>query len=74
MEFISISKAELYFSSRHISDVLKGKRNMVKGYTFKYKGGDQPPMDLNLRITEKQDLFIHSAAFETLFGGAAGGG
>lgn len=40
MEFISISKAELYFKSRHISDVLKGKRNMVKGYTFKYKGGD----------------------------------
>ena len=31
-------------------------------------------MDLNLRITEKQDLFIHSEAFETLFGGAAGGG
>ena len=31
-------------------------------------------MDLDLRITEKQDLFIHSEAFETLFGGAAGGG
>lgn len=31
-------------------------------------------MDLDLRITEKQDLFINSAAFETLFGGAAGGG
>jgi hypothetical protein len=29
---------------------------------------------LNLRITEKQNLFIQSAAFETLFGGAAGGG
>lgn len=40
MEFISISKAELYFGSRHITDVLKGKRTMVKGYTFKYKGGD----------------------------------
>lgn len=40
LEFISISKAELYFNSRHISDVLKGKRNMVKGYTFKYKGGE----------------------------------
>jgi hypothetical protein len=26
-------------------------------------------MDLDLRITEKQDLFIHSEAFETLFGG-----
>jgi hypothetical protein len=40
IEFISISKAEIYFNSRHISDVLKGKRNMVKGYTFKYKGGE----------------------------------
>lgn len=40
-EFISISKAELFFNSRHISDVLKGKRNQVKGYTFKYiEGGD----------------------------------
>ena len=40
MEFVSISKAELYFNSRHIVDVLKGKRNMVKGHTFKYKGGE----------------------------------
>lgn len=31
-------------------------------------------MDLNLKITEKQDLFMNSDAFETLFGGAAGGG
>lgn len=31
-------------------------------------------MDLDLRITEKQDLFIQSDANETLFGGAAGGG
>lgn len=38
-EFISISKAELFFNSRHISDVLKGKRNQVKGYTFEYIGG-----------------------------------
>ena len=28
-------------------------------------------MELKLKITEKQDLFIHSEAFETLFGGAA---
>lgn len=28
-------------------------------------------MELDLRITEKQNLFIHSDAFETLFGGAA---
>jgi hypothetical protein len=31
-------------------------------------------MDLDLRITTKQNEFITSDAFETLFGGAAGGG
>lgn len=31
-------------------------------------------MNLDLSITEKQDLFMKSEAFETLFGGAAGGG
>ena len=31
-------------------------------------------MNLDLRITEKQSEFINSEAFETLFGGAAGGG
>lgn len=29
---------------------------------------------MDLKITKKQDLFMKSAAFETLFGGAAGGG
>ena len=29
---------------------------------------------MDIDITEKQDLFINSTAFETLFGGAAGGG
>lgn len=28
---------------------------------------------MDIEITEKQDLFIDSKAFETLFGGAAGG-
>ncbi len=28
-------------------------------------------MELDLRITEKQDIFMKSEAFETLFGGAA---
>lgn len=28
-------------------------------------------MELDLRITEKQNSFINSDAFETLFGGAA---
>ena len=35
-------------------------------------GGIFKQMDIN--ITEKQDEFINSTAFETLFGGAAGGG
>ena len=29
---------------------------------------------MNISITKKQNLFINSKAFETLFGGAAGGG
>lgn len=29
---------------------------------------------MNISITEKQEIFINSPAFETLFGGAAGGG
>ena len=29
---------------------------------------------MNLAVTKKQHLFISSKAFETLFGGAAGGG
>lgn len=39
--FKSISIAERYFGSRHICQVLKGKRRQVKGYTFRYaNGGD----------------------------------
>ena len=40
--FQSVSEAEIYIGSRHISDVLKGKRHQVKGWTFSYydKGGD----------------------------------
>lgn len=32
--FESISEAERYFNSRHICDVLKGKRQHVKGWNF----------------------------------------
>lgn len=43
-EFKSISEAEKHFNSRHISDVLKGKRKHVQGWTFEYAdvvtGGD----------------------------------
>ena len=39
--FRSISEAERAIGSRHITDVLKGKRKQAKGYTFAYKeGGD----------------------------------
>jgi hypothetical protein len=39
--FTSISEAERIIGSRHIVDVLKGKRNHVKGWTFRYaEGGD----------------------------------
>lgn len=31
-------------------------------------------MNIDISITEKQKLFMDSEAFETLFGGAAGGG
>lgn len=34
--FDSVVEAQKYFGSRHISDVLKGKRSHVKGWKFKY--------------------------------------
>lgn len=39
--FGSISEAEMTIGSRHIVDVLKGKRSHAKGWTFRYvEGGD----------------------------------
>lgn len=39
--FVSISKAEIYFGTRHIDAVLSGKRKTAKGHTFRYAtGGD----------------------------------
>lgn len=41
LRFATISEAEKAIGSRHITDVLKGKRKMCKGYTFRYiEGGD----------------------------------
>ena len=37
VEFDSVADAERAVGSRHITDVLKGKRCMAKGYTFAYK-------------------------------------
>lgn len=42
IEFKSVSEAERYFKSRHISDVLKGKRKHVKGYSFVYESEVMP--------------------------------
>ena len=38
----SIREAERDIGSRHITDVLKGKRNQVKGWSFEYAGGVMP--------------------------------
>jgi len=45
MEFNSICAPQDYFDSRHITDVLKGKRQHVKGWSFAYKGGDDHDHD-----------------------------
>lgn len=37
ISFSCISDAERYFDSRHICDVLKGKRKHVKGWEFRYE-------------------------------------
>lgn len=38
--FESIAAAERYIGSRHITDVLKGKRSHTKGWSFRYERGD----------------------------------
>ena len=35
--FGSVSEAERFVGSRHVVDVLKGRRSMVKGWTFRYE-------------------------------------
>ena len=37
IEFESVSEAERYFDSRHIVDVLKGRRARCKGWHFSYR-------------------------------------
>lgn len=37
--YSSLSKAEIDLGTRHIVDVLKGRRNQTKGYTFEYIKG-----------------------------------
>lgn len=38
--FESVADAERFIGSRHVTDVLKGKRSSVKGWTLRYEGGD----------------------------------
>lgn len=39
--FASVSDAQRFVGSRHVTDVLKGKRKKAMGYTFEYaEGGD----------------------------------
>lgn len=35
--FESVAEAERFVGSRHVVDVLKGRRSMVKGWTFRYE-------------------------------------
>ena len=37
ISFRCIADAERLLGTRHITDVLKGKRNSAKGYTFEYQ-------------------------------------
>lgn len=52
IEFDSIGDAERTLGSRHITDVLKGKRKQAKGYTFAYKEGGDVHVHTELTKTE----------------------
>ena len=56
--FRSISDAERYFDSRHICDVLKGKRQHVKGWSFKYVEEVMPDADIDYRTAERETKAI----------------
>lgn len=51
--FGSVSEAERFLGSRHISDVLKGKRSHVKGWTFKYAEEVMPDAVIDNRTAER---------------------
>lgn len=54
MSFRSISDAEKYFDSRHICDVLKGKRQHVRGWSFRYAEEVMPNADIDYRTAERE--------------------
>ena len=47
--FDSISDAERHFGTRHITDVIKGKRKQAKGWKFAYAEGGDACADSNNR-------------------------
>lgn len=54
--FDSISQAEKALGSRHITDVLKGKRRQAKGYVFAYReGGDEDVRLKNCRTKREAE-------------------
>lgn len=50
--FPTISSAEKKIGSRHIIDVIKGRRNVCKGFTFSYAEGGDPNAYSDYRISE----------------------
>lgn len=42
LEFDSVSEAERTVGTRHVVDVIKGKRKQAKGYAFTYREGVMP--------------------------------
>ena len=52
IKFATISEAERTIGSRHITDVLKGKRNQCKGYTFRYLEGGDARVDFEYITTQ----------------------
>lgn len=42
IKFNSVAEAERFLNSKHVSDVLKGRRKHVKGYSFTYESEVMP--------------------------------
>lgn len=56
--FESISEAEAFLNSRHITDVLKGKRSHVKGWNFVYAEGREDFEDSTTRTKHKTETVL----------------
>lgn len=58
LRFATISEAERTLGSRHITDVLKGKRRVCKGYTFRYIEGGDACADFEYISTEREAKIV----------------